>query len=391
VSAVGDFRGSERADSLVNTVVSTKRLELRPWRADDVPRLVEIMADEAMHEFLALPRPYDAEAARQFIGELAAPARENGTGLPCALVERSSGRLVGSALLRLGQEPEVGYWVAGDAQGRGYATEATAALTAWGFERGLARVTLLCEVHNLASARVALAAGFRFEGVSRDGFVGGGYGDVPERRGDLARFARLAGDPAGRIAPAFPALGDDELTDGVLSLRPERAEDAEVLVECEDELTTRWNFTGAAKTPAELAAATRRAGLDWLVGTAAQFVMVDVATGRVAGGLQLRKAGPPQVGGVGYVVHPAFRGRGYTSRALRLLAGWAFDVADFARLELGAKVGNVASWRAAASAGWPEEGLRQTRLRNADGTFTDERRYALLNPKYARAAPTPPA
>jgi RimJ/RimL family protein N-acetyltransferase len=82
-------------------------------------------------------------------------------------------------------------------------------------------------------------------------------------------------------------------------------------------------------------------------------------------------------------VHPDFRGRGYTRRALHLLAGWAFDVADFARLELGAKVGNVASWRAAASAGWAEDGIRQCRLRNADGTFSDERRYVLLNPKYA--------
>ena len=376
---MGEFRGVE----LTDLVLTTQRLALRPWQADDVPRLVEIMADEAMHEFLALPRPYDAAAARQFVTELAAPAREHGTGLPCALVERAGGRVVGSALLRFGPEPEVGYWVAGDAQGHGYATEATTGLAEWAFARGLPRVALLCEVHNLASARVALAAGFRFEGVSRDGFVGGGYADVPERRGDLARFARLAEDPPGRIAPSFPALADDELADDVIGLRPERAEDLAALLECEDELTVRWNFTGAGKTRAELAAATRRAGLDWLVGAAAQFVIVDLASGRVAGGLQLRKAGPPQVGGIGYVVHPHFRGRRYTSRALRLLARWAFDVADFARLELGAKVGNVASWRAAASAGWAEDGIRQTRLRNADGTFGDERRYVLLNPKYA--------
>jgi len=67
---VGEFRGVE----LTDLVLETERLQLRPWRAGDVPRLVEIMADEAMHEFLALPRPYDAEAARldallQDIGE----------------------------------------------------------------------------------------------------------------------------------------------------------------------------------------------------------------------------------------------------------------------------------------------------------------------------------
>jgi RimJ/RimL family protein N-acetyltransferase len=111
--------------------------------------------------------------------------------------------------------------------------------------------------------------------------------------------------------------------------------------------------------------------------------MVDERTGRVAGSLRLRQAGPPQVGGIGYVVHPDFRGRGYTARALRLLVPWAFEVADFARLELGAKVGNEASLRAAAAAGFEPDGVRRARLRNADGTFSDEVRYALINPKYA--------
>jgi RimJ/RimL family protein N-acetyltransferase len=115
----------------------------------------------------------------------------------------------------------------------------------------------------------------------------------------------------------------------------------------------------------------------------AVFSMVDVATGRVAGSLRLRQAGPPQVGGVGYVVHPQFRGRGYTTRAVRLLVPWAFGAADFARLELGAKVGNESSLRAAASAGFQRDGVRQRRLRNPDGSFSDEVRYALVNPKCA--------
>jgi RimJ/RimL family protein N-acetyltransferase len=89
------------------------------------------------------------------------------------------------------------------------------------------------------------------------------------------------------------------------------------------------------------------------------------------------------VGGIGYVVHPAFRGRGYTTRALRLLVPWAFGPADFARLELGAKVGNEPSLRAAANAGFEPDGVRRGRLRNPDGTFSDEVRYALLNPRHA--------
>jgi RimJ/RimL family protein N-acetyltransferase len=125
-----------------------------------------------------------------------------------------------------------------------------------------------------------------------------------------------------------------------------------------------------------------QAELMWLVGPVALFAMVDEASGRVAGSVRLRQAGPPQVGGIGYVVHPAFRGRHYTARALRLLVPWAFEVAGFARLELGAKVGNEPSLRAAAAAGFERDGVRRCRLRNADGTFSDEIRYALINPKY---------
>jgi RimJ/RimL family protein N-acetyltransferase len=94
----------------------------------------------------------------------------------------------------------------------------------------------------------------------------------------------------------------------------------------------------------------------------------------------VRHAGPPQIGGIGYVVHPEFRGRSYTTRALRLLVPWAFDLAGFARLELGAKTGNVASQRAAAAAGFEPDGVRRGRLRNPDGSFDDEVRFALLRP-----------
>jgi len=373
---VGTFRGIELDD----IVLDTERLQLRPWRDADVLRVAEVMAEARMHEFLALPYPYTLEDARQFVLGRAVQARTEGSGLSCAVTERATGRVVGSALLRLGEDPEVGYWTALDARGHGYASEATDALARWAFAAGLPRVSLHCDVRNVPSARVALAAGFRFEGVARDAFAGGGYGVVRERRGDLARFARLAGDPPGPIAPAFPALPEPGLGDGVLALRPVRPGDAVAIGETEDELTTQWSFTGEAKSPADVAAAADRAGLDWLVGAMAFLAMVDVETGRLAGTLQLRKAGPPQLGGVGYVVHPGFRGRGYTTRALRLLASWAFEVAGFARLELGAKVANAASVRAAAAAGWEPDGVRRARLRNPDGTFSDEQRFALINP-----------
>ena len=375
---MGRFRDVE----LDGLELGDDRMLLRPWCAPDAQRIVEVMADRSMHEFLALPDPYSIDDARHFIGEVAGRARADGTGLHCAVVDRASGRLVGSATAHLGGDPEVGYWVAPDARGHGYAAEATGLLVHWMFGVGVRRVRLLCDVSNLASAHTALAAGFRFEGVARDGLCGGGTGAVPERRADLVLFARLPDDPPGPVPPAFAPLPRGGLSDGVLQLRAARREDAAALAETDDELTLRWGFTGTAHPVADVVREAAGAGLQWLVGSVAPFTMVDVRTGRVAGSLRLRKAGPPQVGGIGYVVHPAFRGRGYATRALRLLVPWALEVADFARLELGAKEGNAASLRAAASAGFQPDGLRERRLRNPDGSFADEIRYVLINPKY---------
>jgi RimJ/RimL family protein N-acetyltransferase len=374
---MAQFRGVE----LESLELTGPRLRLRPWRASDAGRVAEALADPSMHQFIALPRPYREADAHEFIDGVAARSRAEGTGLECAVVEQRGGRVVGSASLWLRDE-EIGCWIAPDSRGNGYAAEATTALADWAFAVGLHRVRLACDVQNLASVRTALAAGFRFEGVARNGVTSPGGGSVLPRRGDLARFSRLPDDPPGPTPPTFALLPPGGLTDGVLQLRVPRAEDAQAFAETDDELTLRWGFTGRAHRRVDVEREVRQAGLQWLVGSAAPFSMVDIATGRVAGSVRLRRAGPPQVGGIGYVVHPAFRGRGYTTRALQLLVPWAFEVADFARLELGAKEGNVASLRAAANAGFEPDGTRERRLRNPDGTFADEIRYVLINPKY---------
>jgi RimJ/RimL family protein N-acetyltransferase len=376
---MGRFRGVELDD----VELTSERLVLRRWRADDADRLYSVMQDGSMGRFLALPDPYSRAAARCWVSGPGDEGRADGSGLGAAVVERESGRLVGSCALRLNGDAEIGYWIAPDARGHGYAAEVTRRLSAWGFGLGLRRMRLACDVRNLASARTALAAGFRFEGISRDGVVSAGDGSVPELRGDLARFARLAGDPAGRVPYAFTPLPAEGLTDGVLQLRTTAADDAPALVGTDDELTLRWSFTGVAHTAEQVRESAARAGLEWLVGRVAVFSMVDVASGRLAGSLRVRQAGPPQIGGIGYVVHPDFRGRRYTVRALTLLVRWAFGPADFARLELGAKEGNEASLRAAAAAGFVPDGVRARRLRNPDGSFSNEVRYALVNPRHA--------
>lgn len=356
------------------------RLLLRPWDRADAPRVRAVMRDARMREFLAVPRPYTDEAALRFVTEIGDEGRREGTGLGCALVERATGRVVGSAALRLGRQPDVGYWVAPEAWGQGYAAEAVRVLCDWGFGQGLPRIQVSCDVRNVASARTALTAGFRYEGTLRD-YPARPLDDAAGPRiSDLAWFGRLAREPGEPGRPSFGPIPADGVCDGVVTLRVLLPGDADALAAMEDEVALGWSFTGRAPTRDDLRRRADRAGLEWLVGRAGELAIVESATGAVAGTVTLRLPGPPGVGGIGYTMGPAHRGLGYTTRSLRLLVSWAF-AAGFTRLELGAKAGNIASQRVALAAGFAPDGVRAARLRNPDGSYSDEARFALLNPR----------
>jgi RimJ/RimL family protein N-acetyltransferase len=372
---MGEYHGTE----LDELVLSSDRLTLRPWQRSDAAAVHEALQDRSAHEFLRLPDPYTPADAVQFVTEYATAHRRAGTGLACALVESATERLVGSAVIRLPTPPrtaaDIGYLVFAPARRQGYAAEASQALASWALSHGVGRVQISCAVANLASAKSALNAGFRFEGILR------GELETSAGAADGAVFSRVPGDPPDPVARRFAPLPGDAISDGVLTLRALLPTDVRAMVEQEsDPGTVSSGFTGVTPSGADITRMVTQAGLDWLVGDAAPFAMVDVATDRVAGSLRLRHAGPPNIGGIGYAVHPDFRGRGYTTRALRLLVPWAFDVAGFARLELGAKVDNIASQRAALGAGFEPDGVLRTRLRRPEGTFSDEVRFALVNP-----------
>ena len=370
---MGRFRGIELDD----LELAGARLVVRPWRVSDVARVHDVLRHWDRFRFLALPDPYTAESAHEFVTGAGVAGRATGTGVDGAVVESDSDRVVGSASLRLVGEADIGYWIAPDARGRGYGAEVAGLLAAFAFAREIPRVALHCDVLNLASARTALTAGFGFEGYRRDGATRTAWSDRPDRHGDLAVFGRLPEDPPGPVPHTLPEFPPEGLTDGTVTIRVIGPDDAAALAETDDELAEATGFGLPHPTAKQYRRGAERAALEMLVGRAAPLAIEDVATHQLAGELTLRLAGPPQVGGIGYTVHPRFRGRGYTARALRLLAPWAFGH-GFARLELGAKVDNVASQRAALAAGFQPDGILRGRLRAPDGSFVDEARFALL-------------
>jgi RimJ/RimL family protein N-acetyltransferase len=361
---VPQFRGAE----LVGLELSTPRLLLRPWRPGDAPEVAAILATGRVQAYAEnLPSPYTGEDARRFVTEIAPAAAASGSGLEFAVVERGSGALSGAIALRLplpSREASIGYWIAPTAWRQGFATEAVRALAQWGGDHGVARIEITCNVRNTASAKVALRSGFTFEGLRRDAH---------------AQFSRLATDSGEPVAPAFVPLPPAGLADDTIVVRVPSLDDLPEFAEQEeDDRTVAVGVRGAPKSRAAMAELLARSELDWLVGRFAPFALVDRETGRFAGSLHLRRSGPPEVGDIGFAVHPAFRGRGYATRALRLVCAWAFEYGGFERLELGTKVDNTASQRSVRAAGFIAEGVATRRLRNADGSFSDELRFGLL-------------
>ena len=87
---------------------------------------------------------------------------------------------------------KIGYRVMPSARGRGVARQMVDAVTRWAFEsRGLMRVQLEHSVPNVASCRVAEAAGFVLEGTARSAYAVPGT----ERREDAHIHGRLPTDP----------------------------------------------------------------------------------------------------------------------------------------------------------------------------------------------------
>jgi RimJ/RimL family protein N-acetyltransferase len=166
---------------------------LRPPSPADVPAIATACADPEIARWTTIPTPYTPAHARRFVAQTRRWWEAGRTGAVFAIIERSSGRLVGM----VGLEPaesglaEIGYWVAPEARRRGYATRAVRLVSAWAFaDPALVRLELHTLAGNVASAAVAARAGFTHEGIARRALVFRG-----ERVDDVV-YSLVRGDPA---------------------------------------------------------------------------------------------------------------------------------------------------------------------------------------------------
>ncbi|MGX6604743.1 GNAT family N-acetyltransferase [Micromonosporaceae bacterium Da 78-11] len=167
-------------------------LEIREFGPQDAALVTAFVAAD---DRTALP-PGFPSAVAEVVGWLADGVhrrRLSGDGAHLAIVERSTGRIVGSAGLRetdwAAGRTEIGYGIQVAERGRGHATEAARAVGRWALtEGGMRRVELHSRVDNPASVRVAEKAGYRLVSTER----------IAEQDGcaahDLSLFAMITSD-----------------------------------------------------------------------------------------------------------------------------------------------------------------------------------------------------
>jgi ribosomal-protein-serine acetyltransferase len=164
----------ECSERLEKPRLLTNRLLLRPLRPKDAEAVFE-----AIQESRASLRPWmpwvmgtlTADDSRQFIQRFGRSPHD----IVWGIWDANGKRLrfcgnVGLHRIAMWQSTAMmGYWVRMSCEGRGYATEASAAVLLWAFDRlKLARIEITAATQNIASRRVIEKLGFVPEGVLRE-------------------------------------------------------------------------------------------------------------------------------------------------------------------------------------------------------------------------------
>lgn len=147
--------------------LSSQRLRLRRWRAEDAAFLLDLESRTETMRYLG-----EGTGLMTHLDEATASIRRrralDAPGYGIWAVTELSGTLVGNLLckpLAAGAAPvaaaEIGWHLHPDFQGLGYATEAAAAAIDYAERSGVQRLEAIVDARNLPSLRVCARLGFR--------------------------------------------------------------------------------------------------------------------------------------------------------------------------------------------------------------------------------------
>ena len=175
---------------------------------------------------------------------------------------------------------------------------------------------------------------------------------------------------------------DTPLCDGVVTLRPWTLDDVPAIARaCDEPEIARWIHQMPSPygehDAREYVLATQAS---WREGTGAFFAILPGRSGEPVGSIAMHVT-DPMFGNVevGYWTATEARGRGLTTRALRLISRWAIEDVGAERVQLRADVRNAASLRVAEKAGFTREGtLRSAAFNQRQDRRIDYAVYSLL-------------
>ncbi len=147
--------------------IRSERLFLRPAWPEDWAELHAAIDDVAVVRNLArAPWPYQAEDARWFVNRPQDPRHPD---FLVTLPGAEGARIIGCAGIAPGEQGavELGYWIARDHWGRGYATEAARAVLSIARALGHGRIEASHFLDNPTSGRVLRKLGFAPTGEHR--------------------------------------------------------------------------------------------------------------------------------------------------------------------------------------------------------------------------------
>jgi RimJ/RimL family protein N-acetyltransferase len=150
-------------------ILTTERLVLRRLRADEAGTVTAYKNDPDVNRYQDWDMPYrvmDIAAKIEWYGHQPWPCPSS--GLHVAI--EHNGELIGDFGVSWDdavQEAEIGYTLRLEHQGKGFATEALAAVVDRVFSEGVQRVTASLDPENAASIRVLEKVGFHYEASSR--------------------------------------------------------------------------------------------------------------------------------------------------------------------------------------------------------------------------------
>lgn len=189
--------------------ITTTRVRLRQWSAEDAPALAGLFDDPLVNRFINDGRPITIESAQHFCDRYARMRRERGWCRWALEVAAEPGLLAGFCGYGCTFAPEIelGWTLAPRWWGHGLATEAGRAALEYGFNTvGFARVVSAVDPDNHRSARVARRLGMQpdgtieFEGHPLTRFAVENPGPLPPPD---PRFVRdCTGEQAGRTLAA---------------------------------------------------------------------------------------------------------------------------------------------------------------------------------------------